>query len=74
MKRLREQFGPNALPPPPKPSVIKQILGQFLNPLVGTLLALSPLAHSFNCRSRTTSATDIACHENCCAAISGRAP
>jgi Ca2+-transporting ATPase len=44
VKRLREQFGPNALPPPPKPSVIKQILGQFLNPLVGTLLVAAGIA------------------------------
>ena len=36
VKRLRERFGPNALPPPPKPSVVMQILGQFLNPFVGT--------------------------------------
>ncbi|MDO9017364.1 MAG: cation-translocating P-type ATPase [Deltaproteobacteria bacterium] len=44
VKRLREQFGPNALPAPPKPSVIKQILAQFLNPLVGTLLVAAGIA------------------------------
>jgi len=44
VKRLREQFGPNALPPPPKPSVVMQILGQFLNPFVGTLLVAAGIA------------------------------
>ncbi|MEZ4394608.1 MAG: cation-translocating P-type ATPase [Polyangiales bacterium] len=42
--RLRERFGPNALPTPAKPSVLKQILSQFLNPLVGTLLAAAGIA------------------------------
>jgi Ca2+-transporting ATPase len=44
VKQLREQFGPNALPPPPKPSVVMQILGQFLNPFVGTLLVAAGIA------------------------------
>lgn len=44
VQRLREQYGPNALPPPPKPSIVKQILSQFLNPLVGTLLAAAAIA------------------------------
>jgi P-type Ca2+ transporter type 2C len=44
VKRLREQFGPNSLPPPPKPSVVMQILGQFLNPFVGTLLVAAGIA------------------------------
>ena len=35
---------PNALPAPPKPSVLKQLLGQFLNPLVGTLMAAAAIA------------------------------
>jgi Ca2+-transporting ATPase len=42
--RLRERFGPNALPAAPKPSVLRQLLGQFLNPLVGTLLAAAAIA------------------------------
>ena len=44
VRRLREEYGPNALPAPPRPSVLKQILGQFLNPLVGTLLAAAGIA------------------------------
>ncbi|MEZ4407829.1 MAG: HAD-IC family P-type ATPase [Polyangiales bacterium] len=40
----REKYGPNALPPPARPSVLKQILGQFLNPLVGTLLVAAGIA------------------------------
>ena len=42
--RVRGELGPNALPPPPKPSVVMQLLGQFLNPLVGTLLAAAAIA------------------------------
>ncbi len=44
VRRQRERFGPNALPPPPKPSALRQFLGQFLNPLVGTLLAAAAIA------------------------------
>jgi len=44
VRRQRERFGPNALPAPPKPSVLRQLLGQFLNPLVGTLLAAAAIA------------------------------
>ena len=44
VQRLRAEFGYNALPAPPKPSVLKQLLGQFLNPLVGTLLAAAAIA------------------------------
>ncbi len=40
----REKHGPNALPPPARPSVLKQILAQFLNPLVGTLLVAAGIA------------------------------
>lgn len=40
----RETHGPNALPPPVKPSVFRQIIGQFLNPLVGTLLVAAGIA------------------------------
>jgi len=42
--RQRERFGPNALPPPPKPSALRQFFGQFLNPLVGTLLVAAAVA------------------------------
>ncbi len=41
---LRETFGANALPAPPKASVVMQILGQFLNPFVGTLLVAAGIA------------------------------
>ncbi len=44
VQRLRAEFGPNALPPPPRPSVLRQLAGQFLNPLVGTLLAAAAIA------------------------------
>ncbi len=44
VRRRRERHGPNALPRPPRPSVLKQVLGQFLNPLVGTLLAAAAVA------------------------------
>jgi Ca2+-transporting ATPase len=44
VRALREKYGPNALPPPPKPSVVMQILGQFLNPFVGTLLVAAGIA------------------------------
>jgi len=40
----RTKFGPNALPPPPRPSVLRQIVGQFVNPLVGTLLVAAGIA------------------------------
>ncbi|HJL19273.1 MAG TPA: cation-transporting P-type ATPase [Sandaracinaceae bacterium LLY-WYZ-13_1] len=36
--RRRERLGENALPEPPKPSALKQLLGQFTDPLVGALL------------------------------------
>jgi Ca2+-transporting ATPase len=35
----RARVGKNELPSPPKPSAFKQLMAQFLNPLVGTLLA-----------------------------------
>ncbi len=44
VERLRARFGFNALPLPPKPSVLLQILGQFLNPFVGTLLVAAGIA------------------------------
>ncbi len=40
-RRLR--VGLNQLPEPPKPSWIKQLLAQFVNPLVGTLLAAAAI-------------------------------
>ncbi|MFO0563480.1 MAG: cation-translocating P-type ATPase [Polyangiales bacterium] len=40
-RRLR--VGLNQLPEPPKPSAIKQLLAQFVNPLVGTLLAAAAI-------------------------------
>ncbi len=44
VKARRDTYGPNALPPPPRPSVIRQILAQFVNPLVGTLLVAAAIA------------------------------
>ncbi len=41
---VRARVGPNALPPPPRPSALRQLLAQFLNPLVGTLLAAAAIA------------------------------
>lgn len=38
VERRRAQLGENALPEPPKPSAIKQLLGQLADPLVGALL------------------------------------
>ncbi len=38
------RYGPNALPAPTRPSALKQFLGQFVNPLVGTLLAAAAIA------------------------------
>jgi Ca2+-transporting ATPase len=39
----RRTVGPNSLPEPPRPSAIKQLLAQFVNPLVGTLLAAAAI-------------------------------
>lgn len=39
----RARVGLNQLPEPPKPSAIKQLLAQFVNPLVGTLLAAAAI-------------------------------
>jgi Ca2+-transporting ATPase len=44
VRTRRDTYGPNALPPPPRPSVLRQILSQFLNPLVGTLLVAAGIA------------------------------
>lgn len=38
VERRRARLGENALPEPPKPSAIKQLLGQLADPLVGALL------------------------------------
>ena len=40
----RARLGPNSLPEAPKPSAIKQFLGQFANPFVGALLAAAVIA------------------------------
>jgi Ca2+-transporting ATPase len=40
----RARVGTNELPQPPRPSAVKQLLAQFVNPLVGTLLAAAVVA------------------------------
>jgi Ca2+-transporting ATPase len=40
----RERLGLNELPTPPRPSAFKQLAAQFINPLVGTLLAAAVVA------------------------------
>src|SRR5687767_2254788 len=40
----RARLGPNKLPEPPKPSALRQFLAQFMNPLVGALLAAAVIA------------------------------
>jgi Ca2+-transporting ATPase len=36
--RRRAEVGPNELPSPPRPSALRQLLGQFADPLVGALM------------------------------------
>jgi P-type Ca2+ transporter type 2C len=43
-KKIQERTGKNCLPAPPKKSALRQILEQFLNPLVLTLLAAAVIA------------------------------
>src|SRR5687767_3469991 len=40
----RARLGPNKLPEKEKPSALKQFFGQFMNPLVGALLAAAVVA------------------------------
>ena len=44
VQERRARVGLNELPKPPKPSALKQLLAQFVNPLVGTLLAAAVVA------------------------------
>jgi Ca2+-transporting ATPase len=56
VKAKLKEFGPNQLPPPPKPSVVARLLKQFTSPLILVLFGAALLSFLF---SRTTDAIVI---------------